>query len=332
MRHGAHKAAKAPSQRIRTARTVFESGFGSHTARQTALKVALADGGAAILGIDQALADKLNEVAPQTRRAMREAARAAERRSHIITSASLAALVGTAATAMAFSNPHAPSLDVAQDPATTTSTLRRITDAAASRSESRESLADRAVSDQTNAAGNAVASESVSSETSEGEWTLGADSALDVDQMSRSLANNPNVAQLLDTDYDHTPDGFNPNHATGQDGNSYPYGQCTWWAYERRVQLGLPVGSFFGNGNMWADSARSMGYWVDHTARHPGDVVAFQSGQFGADATYGHVAVVERINSDGSIEVSESNVKGLGVVSHRTFSAADAAQLNYIHY
>lgn len=44
-----------------------------------------------------AIAEKINEIAPQTRRSIREAARAAERRSHILASASLAALVGTAA-------------------------------------------------------------------------------------------------------------------------------------------------------------------------------------------------------------------------------------------
>ena len=35
----------------------------------------------------------------------------------------------------------------------------------------------------------------------------------------------------------------------------------------------------------------------------------------GADSYYGHVAIVEGVNADGSIKISESNVKGLGVIS-----------------
>ena len=42
--------------------------------------------------------------------------------------------------------------------------------------------------------------------------------------------------------------------------------------------------------------------------------------------------MVEKINADGSIEISESNVKGLGVISSRSFTAAEAGSLQYIHY
>ena len=34
---------------------------------------------------------------------------------------------------------------------------------------------------------------------------------------------------------------------SGDTGNQYPWGQCTWWSYERRHQLGLNTGSFFGD-------------------------------------------------------------------------------------
>ena len=45
---------------------------------------------------------------------------------------------------------------------------------------------------------------------------------------------------------------------------------------------------------------------------------------------YGHVAFVEKVNDDGSIVISESNVKGLGVISFRTIDAEDAQDLDYI--
>ncbi|MCH9276941.1 CHAP domain-containing protein [Bifidobacterium amazonense] len=339
MRHGAHKAAKE-NPCIQVAQLLFSPTRGSHSTRAVrAVQFAANDG--AILGIDQALADKLNEIAPQTRRAMREAARAAERRSNIIVSTSLAALVGTAATSLALANPESP-ISLAADPATTTTQLKRVTPTSSvSRSTDRtplSSVTDNAASaaESSDASdGTTTSANGRSQQTSnEGDWQISDDGAsLDVSNMSRSTASNPQVASRMDSDYDLLPDGFNPNHATGENGgNAYPWGQCTWYAFERRVELGLPVGSYFGNGADWADSATTFGYWVDSTARHQGDVVVFQPGQLDADAYYGHVAIVEKIHKDGSIEVSESNVKGLGVISHRTISASDAAKLQYIHY
>ena len=64
-----------------------------------------------------------------------------------------------------------------------------------------------------------------------------------------------------------------------------------------------------------------MGYWVDNTPRNTGDALVFSPGQEGASGVYGHVAVVEKVNPDGSIEISESNVQGVGVISHRTFTS-----------
>lgn len=84
---------------------------------------------------------------------------------------------------------------------------------------------------------------------------------------------------LVDQDAGKLPEGFNLNHATGDSGLAYAFSQCTWWAYLRRHQLGLPVGSYFGNGQDWANSARAHGYWVDNTPRHKGDVMVFRAGQ-----------------------------------------------------
>lgn len=329
MRHGAHKTHKAAPQYLQLAQSLFASSRGSHSTRNVRA-VQLANGGA-VLGLDQAVADKLNEIAPQTRRSIREAARAAERHSTFMASASLAALVGTAAGAIAIANPNA--LELADDdPATTTTQFKPVTvgdtTASASRSQSRTPLSEIASS-------TTVSEDGSSQQTAnEGDWQLNDDStSMDVNSMSRSVANNPVVASLMDIDYDQLPSGFDPNHATGENGgNAYPDGQCTWYAYNRRTELGLPVGSYFGNGGDWADSARTFGYWVDSTARHVGDIVVFRAGQLNADPNYGHVAIVEKINADGSIEISESNAKGLGVISTRTISASDAAQLQFIHY
>ena len=276
--------------------------------------VQLANGEGAVVGLEPAVAEKLNEVAPMSRRAMREAARVAGRRSAFMASASLAALVGTAATAMAVGQQNASEMTFA-DNATTTTQMKRVSDNAASRSESRSGL------------------DALASTSNSGDWQLGeTSSSMDTNLLSKSIADNPNVAVLMDQDAGLLPSGFNPNHDTGDTGNDYPYGQCTWWAYTRRAQLGLPAGSHFGDARSWGDSARALGYWVDNTARHVGDIVVFAPGQQGADGYYGHVAIVEEVNADGSIKISESNVKGLGVISDRTFTAQEASQMTYIHY
>mgnify|MGYP000750898435 CR=1 FL=1 len=137
---------------------------------------------------------------------------------------------------------------------------------------------------------------------------------MDANLLSKSIADNPNVAVLMDQDAGLLPSGFNPNHDTGDTGNDYPYGQCTWWAYTRRAQLGLPAGSHFGDARSWVIPL-ALSAIVDNMARHVGDIVVFAPGQQGADGYYGHVAIVEEVNADGSIKISESNVKGLGVIS-----------------
>lgn len=311
MRHAAHKAAKVSKGRFGSAKAMFSSSRGSHTAKAVRL-AQLAQGNGAVVGLTPEVAEKLNEVAPMSRRAMREAAKAASRKSMFVTSASLAALVGTAATALALGQQNASQLVLADDN-TTTSQIKRVSSDSASRSEERSSLKELA------------------STSNNGGWQLGDTSAsMDATLMSKSIADNPNVAVLMDQDSSVLPAGFNPNHATGDIGNAYEFSQCTWWVYVRRHQLGLPVGSHMGNGCQWAATARSLGYWVDNTPRHVGDVIVFAAGQEGSDSYYGHVAVVEKINDDGSIVTSESGASLNGATYSRTLTNVNDFQ--YIHY
>jgi len=108
-------------------------------------------------------------------------------------------------------------------------------------------------------------------------------------------------------------------------GNRYAYGYCTWYAYNRRMQLGMPIPSNLGNANTWASRARAAGYLVDRT---PAVGAVFQT-----SAGYaGHVGIVERVNPDGSIFVSEMNNQaygGWGIVSTRTIY--NPGDYNYIH-
>jgi surface antigen len=164
-----------------------------------------------------------------------------------------------------------------------------------------------------------------------GTWQSG--EGIDAKSLSAIPASNARVREWVNgPDEGLLPSGFGPDHPTGDTGNAYEFSQCTWWAYTRRHQLGLPVGSHFGNGDQWADSAKRLGYWVDNAPRHVGDVMVFAAGQDGSDAFYGHVAIVESIAKDGSITTSESGAVLNGRTVSRTFSAKQAAEHLFIHY
>lgn len=112
-------------------------------------------------------------------------------------------------------------------------------------------------------------------------------------------------------------------------GNKYAWGNCTWYAYERRLQLGMPVGGMWGNANTWAYAAASSGYRVDGNPT-PGAVMQNGGG-------YGHVAVVEAINPGVSITISEMNGYrfggGFARVGHGDISWGEATSgmYRYIH-
>lgn len=108
--------------------------------------------------------------------------------------------------------------------------------------------------------------------------------------------------------------------STGGGANLYTSGQCTYYAFSKRPDLG----STWGNANNWASAAAQSGYTVNNK---PASGSVLQSTAGG----YGHVAYVDKVNSDGSIQVSEMNYQGVGVVSSRTISASAAGSYNYIH-
>ncbi|MCL4540864.1 MAG: CHAP domain-containing protein [Chloroflexi bacterium] len=85
-------------------------------------------------------------------------------------------------------------------------------------------------------------------------------------------------------------------------GNLFPYGQCTWWAIQRRPDLS---GSVWGNAWQWVAEARSSGRAVGAMPR-VGAIAVFQPGVEGAD-WYGHVGYVTAVGSNGWFQVSEMN-------------------------
>lgn len=95
--------------------------------------------------------------------------------------------------------------------------------------------------------------------------------------------------------------------ASGNGGNTYYFGNCTWYVKDRRPDLP----NMLGNGGQWAGNAAARGYKTGSTPR--AGAVAEQAG---------HVAYVESVNKNGTVTVSEMNYAGFNKVSKRTVSAS----------
>lgn len=108
-------------------------------------------------------------------------------------------------------------------------------------------------------------------------------------------------------------------------GDTYAWGNCTYWAYAMRLWAGDPIPTSWGNANTWDDRAKADGYAVDHT---PSVNAVFQT-----DAgDFGHVAYVIKVDSTtGDWTISEMNAPHLNVVSQRTFSKDSAQYYTFIH-
>ncbi len=97
----------------------------------------------------------------------------------------------------------------------------------------------------------------------------------------------------------------------------FSYGQCTYWADLRYFQLSGHWVSWSGDAYQWATGAASAGWIVSSTPRVP-SVIVLQPGVQGATG-FGHVAVVEHINPDGSILTSNYNWSSWNTLSYQTF-------------
>lgn len=114
------------------------------------------------------------------------------------------------------------------------------------------------------------------------------------------------------------------------------YSSCVLYAQARRPDLGLAAGDG-GAYNYIQQYRESLRYYrvppeaaqegrLQQTYLRPGTVVVWDRGQQGADATYGHVAIIETVGPD-YIEVSEA---GWGSSTRRRLAATDLPELHFI--
>ena len=108
-------------------------------------------------------------------------------------------------------------------------------------------------------------------------------------------------------------------------GDTYAWGNCTYWAFAMRLWAGTPIPTTWGNANTWDDRARADGYEVNHT---PAVNAVFQTDE----GEWGHVAYVIKVDDKtGDWTISEMNAPHLNVVSQRTFSKDSAQYYNFIY-
>jgi surface antigen/LysM repeat protein len=98
----------------------------------------------------------------------------------------------------------------------------------------------------------------------------------------------------------------------------FPYGYCTWYVATKRHVY------WSGNAWQWWPNARAAGRPEGQMPRVGAIMVTWES-------SYGHVAYVEQVNSDGSWVVSEMNFVAWGVVDHRTIRPGQVPLIGFIY-
>ncbi|TFU63250.1 CHAP domain-containing protein [Jeotgalicoccus nanhaiensis] len=126
------------------------------------------------------------------------------------------------------------------------------------------------------------------------------------------------------------PAAATPVSSASNGKNYYQWGSCAWYVFEKRSSMGLSVGNGWGDATNWASNAQAAGYSVSNSP----SVGAIMQAPAHTNGSYGqgHVAVVERVNGDGSILVSEMQFGGgLGDLNTRTISASQVSSHNFIN-
>ena len=100
-------------------------------------------------------------------------------------------------------------------------------------------------------------------------------------------------------------------------GGPYAPGNCTWYAYARRAELGHPIPKNWGDAGHWATAAQAAGFKVSDTPS-VGDVMTDTW-----ESPLGHVAVVEKVYDDQHIAISEMNNASFGGLGNRDIRRVD---------
>jgi surface antigen len=149
-----------------------------------------------------------------------------------------------------------------------------------------------------------------------------------VSSLVHSSNNSPSlIAQQATATAVLKQDGYDPGLGVGvitQPGagglNRFAFGQCTYWANMRYHALTGYWVPWLGNAYQWFYGASASG-WIVSSKPHVPSIIVLQPGVEGA-GYFGHVAIVEKINADGSVSTSNYNWYSNGgwdILSYVTF-------------
>ncbi|QTX18107.1 cell wall hydrolase P40 [Lacticaseibacillus paracasei] len=147
---------------------------------------------------------------------------------------------------------------------------------------------------------------------------------------SSSTTSSSSSATSTSTIANNTASGSGSHADFSGSGNTYPWGQCTWY-----VKSVAPwAGNGWGNGAQWGSSAAAAGFTVNHTPA-AGSIIVFAAGQsvggqWTADGSYGHVAYVQSVSGD-SVTISQGGMGFSSPTGPNTQTISGASSYVYIH-
>ena len=128
-----------------------------------------------------------------------------------------------------------------------------------------------------------------------------------------------------------TSNGSGTQSSSNSAGNSYAWGQCTWYV----KSVASWAGNGWGNGNQWGASAAAEGFTVNYSPA-AGAIVSFAGGQmvgsWAADGSYGHVAYVQSYNAaSNTITITQGGMGFDSPGGPNTQTVSGASAFTYIH-
>ena len=178
------------------------------------------------------------------------------------------------------------------------------------------------------AAATQAALKTVTASTASSSTTSSSSSATSTSTIANNTSSSSNNSSSVITN--NTASGSGSHADFSGSGNTYPWGQCTWY-----VKSVAPwAGNGWGNGAQWGGSAAAAGFTVNHTPPAGSIIVcaAGQSvaGQGTADGSSGHVAYVQSVSGD-SVTISQGGMGFSSPTGPNTQTISGASSYVYIH-
>lgn len=178
------------------------------------------------------------------------------------------------------------------------------------------------------AAATQAALKTVAASTASSSTTSSSSSATSTNTIANNTSSSSNNSSSVITN--NTASGSGSHADFSGSGNTYPWGQCTWY-----VKSVAPwAGNGWGNGAQWGGSAAAAGFTVNHTPA-AGSIIVFAAGQsvggqWTADGSYGHVAYVQSVSGD-SVTISQGGMGFSSPTGPNTQTISGASSYVYIH-